>query len=132
MSTSREITTKDLADFGFRELKMAAELLTAYCEMPPEFLEDGVHLMMNRHSGNVFLTDEEFNVAMMNEGKLDAFLFTPYHGHEGFIDELAEQYSPDDLNSEDAEFIRHWADRLNFTLPDNWQLEAAHHAALEV
>ena len=40
-------TTTDLKDFGFRELKMGAELLQAYCDSPPEFLTDGVHLMMN-------------------------------------------------------------------------------------
>ena len=116
-------TTTDLKNFGYRELKMAAELLTAYCETSPDFLEDGVHLMMNRHSGNVFLTDEDFNVAMMNGGKLDAWLFTPYEGHEGFIDELTDQYSPDDLNREDAEFILDWAERLSFTLPVTWQQE---------
>ncbi len=42
-------TTTDLKDFGFRELRMAAGLLTAYCENPPEFLSDGVHLKMNTH-----------------------------------------------------------------------------------
>lgn len=30
-------TTTDLRDFGFRELKMAAELLRAYCASPPDF-----------------------------------------------------------------------------------------------
>ena len=59
-------TTTDLQDFGFRELRMAAALLTAYCESPPEFLSSGVHLMMNMHSGFVFLTDEDFSVAMMS------------------------------------------------------------------
>ena len=44
-------TTTDLKDFGFRELRMAAALLTAYCQSPPEFLSSGVHLMMNMHSG---------------------------------------------------------------------------------
>ena len=38
-----------LKDFGFREMKMAAELLQTYCENPPEFLDGGVHLMMNTH-----------------------------------------------------------------------------------
>lgn len=116
-------TTTDLKDFGYRELKQAAELLTAYCENPPDWLGDNLHLMMNRHSGFVFLTDEDSNVAMINGGRLDAWLFTPHHGHEGFIDELTAQYAPDDLNKEDADYLRHWADTLGFTLPDNWQTE---------
>lgn len=114
-------TTTDLQDFGFRELRLAAELLTAYCERPPGWLGCGVHLMMNRMSGCVFLTDEDCNVAMMNGGALDAWLFTPYDGYEGFIDELTEQYGPDDLHADDADYIRQWADMLGFDLPKRWQ-----------
>lgn len=116
-------TTTDLKDFGFRELGLAAELLRAYCDRPPHWLGDGVQLMMNTYSGSVFLTDEDFNVAMMNGDELDAWLFTPYHGHEGFIDELTDHHEPSDLNSEDADFIRHWADVLSYDLPENWQYE---------
>lgn len=83
-------TTTDLKNFGFRELKMAAELLQAYCENPPEFMSDGVHLMMNTHSGYVFLTDEDFNVAMMNGDKLEQFLSCPECGAEGFAEELPD------------------------------------------
>ena len=100
---------------------MATELLRAYCESPPDWLADTVHLMMNTHSGNVFLTDEDYNVAMMNGGKLDAWLFTPYHGHEGFIGDLSDEHGPDDLNSDDQDYVRHWADILNFELPNDWQ-----------
>lgn len=114
-------TTTDLKKFGFRELKMAAELLAAYCENPPEFLRDGIELMMNTSSGNVFLTDEDFNVAMMNGERLDAWLFTPYDGHEGFLDELTDQHDPQDLHHEDAAFIREAAERLNFDLPESWR-----------
>ncbi len=67
-------TSTDLRVFGFRELKIGAELLEAYCENPLDFLCDGVHLMMNTHSGYVLLTDEDYNVAMMNGDKLEQFL----------------------------------------------------------
>ena len=83
-------TTTDLKDFGFRELKMAAELLKAYCENPPDFLSEGVHLMMNTYSCYVFLTDEDFNVAMMNGDKLDQWHFCPECGAEGFAEELPD------------------------------------------
>jgi hypothetical protein len=50
---SNEITTTNLADFGWRERKMAAELLTASCEQgfPEDFEDEGVILMFNRSSG---------------------------------------------------------------------------------
>lgn len=83
-------TTTDLQDFGFRELRMAAELLTAYCENPPEFLSDDVHLMMNSNSGYVFLTDEDFNVAMMSGGKLEQFHSCPECGAEGFAEDMPD------------------------------------------
>lgn len=114
-------TTTDLKEFGFRELKMGADLLKAYCENKPEFLSDEVHLMMNKHSSNVFLTDSDFNVAMFNGDELDAWLFTPYDGHEGFMDDLTAQFSPDDMHEDDVEFLRHWAEILNFELPEIWQ-----------
>ena len=83
-------TTTDLKEFGFRELRMAADLLRAYCESPPDFLSDGVHLMMNTHSGCVFLTDEDFDVAMMNGDALKQFHSCPECGAEGFAEELPD------------------------------------------
>ena len=84
-------TTTDLTDFGFHELRMAAELLTAYCEQPPKFLTDGVRTMMNTHSGFVFLTDEDFNVAMMNGDKLEQFFSCPECGAEGFAEDMSNK-----------------------------------------
>ncbi|ODS00269.1 hypothetical protein AUC68_01065 [Methyloceanibacter methanicus] len=75
-------TTTDLKDIGFRELQITADLLTAYCKSPPDFLGSGVHLMMNTHSGYVFLTDEDFNVAMMNGDRLEQFHSCPECGAE--------------------------------------------------
>ena len=65
--------TTDMKEFGFRELQIAAELLKAYCYQQPAFHGSGVHLMMNRDSGYVFLTDEDCNVGMMNDDKLEQF-----------------------------------------------------------
>ena|ERR1700722_18450067 len=83
-------TTTNLADFGWRERKMAAELLTASCEQgfPDDFEDSAVVLMMNQSSGNVFLTNEEFQVAMMNGDNLESFYSCPYCGHEGFKDDM--------------------------------------------
>ena len=83
-------TTTDIGDFGFRELRLATELLTAYCEDPPGFLTGGVHLMMNTYSGCAFLTDEDFNVAMMNGGKLEQWHSCPECGAEGFAEDMPD------------------------------------------
>ena len=106
---SNEVTTTNFADFGWRERKMAAELLTASCEhgFPKDFSEDGVVIMMNRNSGNVFFTNEEYQVAMMNGDELESFYTTPYRGHEGFADELKEEFEgdKDSWNKEDVEYL---------------------------
>lgn len=81
------VVTTDLSKFGYRELRLAAQLLTAYCDadkQASEFLGDGLTLNMNKQSGYVFLSDENFNVGMMNGDKLEQWLNCPYCGHEGF------------------------------------------------
>ena len=83
-------TTTDLSGFGFRELKMAAKLLTAYGEDPPGFLGNGVRLMMNTYSGCVFLTDEDYTAAMMNGDSLEQFYVCPECGAEGFGEDMPD------------------------------------------
>jgi hypothetical protein len=88
MSIPVDIVTADLSQFGHRELKMAAELLAAYCESPHVFLGKGVTIMFNTHSGCVFLNDEDFNVGMMNRDLLEQFHTCFECGAEGFAEEL--------------------------------------------
>lgn len=85
-----ETTTTDLSKFGAREMGMAGELLTAYADKPRDFeLGEGIQLMMNINSGNVFLTDEDFNVVMMNDkGILENFITCQNCGHEDFASEM--------------------------------------------
>lgn len=88
----KDITTTDLSKFGYREIKLAAQLLNAWMEqgLPEDFENEGVTVMFNTHSGNVFLTNSEFQVAMMNGDKLES-LYTDFEtGEEGFKDELSE------------------------------------------
>ena len=98
-----EITTTDLSEFGWRERKMAAEILTASCEqgLPEDFEDDAITIMMNRNSGNVFLTNSEFQVAMMNGEKLESFYSCPQCGHEGFKEDMEH-----DGNAECARYLR--------------------------
>lgn len=88
-----DITTTDLEKFGGRELRMARDLLVAYCDSDrnrTEYLGSGVTVMLNRHSGKVFLTDEDYNVAMTRGGDLIDWLTCGYCGHEDFADEIAD------------------------------------------
>lgn len=85
----REVTTTNLEDFGYGERMDLIRLLTAWNDqgLPQDFETDGVHAMMNKDSGNVFLTNHEFQVAMMNGDKLESFYTCGMCGHEGFADE---------------------------------------------
>lgn len=82
-------TTTDLSKFGWREKRLAARLLTEACKgVPSDFNDDAVTIMMNLNSGNVFLTNEDFQVAMMNGDTLESFYSCPECGHEGFAEEM--------------------------------------------
>lgn len=89
MTKLEEVVTSDLAQFGHREKQMAGELLQAMCKgLPEDFEDDGVTVAMNRNSGFVFLTNAEYQVAMMNGDKLESFYSCPQCGHEGFKEEM--------------------------------------------
>ena len=51
-------------------------------------LYDGIQLLMNTHSGNVFLCDADYNVCMLNGDKLEMFLTCSNCGNEGFASEI--------------------------------------------
>lgn len=70
-------TTTNLADFGIRELAKLAELIEAMKEqgLPDDFSDDGVVPMMNKASGNVFLTNSNYEVAMLNGDDIESFYF---------------------------------------------------------
>jgi len=89
MNTNKIITT-DLSDFGYRELTELELILKAWREhgLPNDFESDNVVPMFNMNSGNVFLTNEDYQVAMIHRDKLESFYSCPYCGHEGFKDEM--------------------------------------------
>lgn len=80
------ITTTDLSDFGIRELKMLHDLIGAYIDqgVPDGFRYDEVVPMMNKNSGYVFLTNSEYQAAMLNGSRLEIWNSCPNCGHEGF------------------------------------------------
>jgi hypothetical protein len=109
------MTTTNLAEFGNIEREEAGKLLTAYSRnrnVCPYFEDRGVQVMMNTYSGNVFLTDENFNVLMLNGDNLEGFYNSPYSGHEGFFEELVEEWN-EDWEKEDSEWLYQLAKDLN-------------------
>lgn len=82
-------TTTNLADFGSWERNLLIDLLIAWKEqgLPKDFYQDEVIPMMNRNSGCVFLTNSEFQHAMMNGDKLEMWHNCPNCGHEGFAED---------------------------------------------
>ena len=113
-------TTTNLAEFGYREKKLAAELLTSMCEnnLPDDFYEEEVTVMFNKYSGCVFLTNQEYQVCMLNNNKLESFYTTPYEGKEGFYDELVEMYKSGELNhAEDIDYLKDLAKNRGKRLP---------------
>lgn len=85
----QNITTTHFSKFGYRERKLAEQLLKAWNEqgLPEDFYNEEVTIM---YSGSVFLTNSEFQVAMMNGDKLESFYTDFETGEEGFKDELSE------------------------------------------
>jgi hypothetical protein len=84
-----QITTTDLTQFGSRERQILVELLIAWREqgLPEDFSTDNVVPMMNTRSGCVFLTNEEYQCAMMNGSKLEIWHSCGNFGHEGFAED---------------------------------------------
>lgn len=99
--------TENLADFGYRELEMLRDLLTAWLDngLPDDFYDEGVRPAFNTYSGNVFLTNDDYQVCMEVDGKLESFYYTPYEGYEGFYEELLDE-ADDSWNYEDLEYLR--------------------------
>jgi hypothetical protein len=82
-------TTTDLSRFGYREYAKLEQIIKAIREQGiPREMNVGVYPMFNMNSGDVFLTNEYCDVAMMNGDKLEMFYSCPECGHEGFRDEL--------------------------------------------
>ena len=90
------MTTTDLTKFGSRERKMAEELLRAWRKqgLPEDFTNHKVEIMMNQRSGYVFLTNYDYQVAMMNNDNLESFYTCPYCGYEGFLEDM--EHEPED------------------------------------
>ena len=104
----QDFYTENLADFGYREIKLLRDILDAWVNhgLPDDFGGDEVRPAFNMNSGNVFLVNSDYDVAMLtSEGKLEKWHTLPYGGDEGFLADLLE-IDPNELNADDVEYIQ--------------------------
>lgn len=82
----KDITTTDLSKFGYKEWLLARELIDAMIDQgfPEDFENNEVTIMFNRNSGHVFLTNADYQVAMINGNDLESWYTCFNCGHEGF------------------------------------------------
>ena len=88
---NQEIVTTDFAKFGNIEREEAEKLLKAWRTqgLPEDFYDEDVTINMNTNSGYVFLSNSEYQVAMItDEDKLESFYSCPECGHEGFKEDM--------------------------------------------
>ena len=106
--------TENLADFGYMEQDKAKDIFEAWKlnGLPRDFDNDGVKLAFNMNSGNVFLTNAEYQVSMCGDNEeLYSFYSSPYEGYEGSFDDLLDEYK--NMNKEDQEWFRGIAQNIN-------------------
>lgn len=84
--------TSDIGKFGHRELEMLRDIMNAWIDkgLPHDFDSVGVVPMFNMNSGNVFLTNEDYQVCMVEDGELQSFYSCPECGFEGFFHEMSD------------------------------------------
>lgn len=82
--------TTDSSKFGYREWEILRDILNAMLEhgLPADFEREGMIPMFNKNSGNVFLTNDDCQVAMMNGENLESFYSCPECGYEGFMTDM--------------------------------------------
>lgn len=103
--------TENMADIMacYVERKEVLAIMQAWDKngLPDNFSDDNVRFAFNRNSGYVFLVNDDYECAMMNGDELEMFYTSPYDGHEGFINDLFEEYMSDTdaWNIEDAEWL---------------------------
>lgn len=100
--------TQNLADFGQVEREEAGLLLSTLGtsrDHTKHFGDRGVSVEFNPMSGYVFLVDEDYNVAIMNDDILEDFHTCPNCGGEGVASEFREDNTD--------ECCQEYADELN-------------------
>jgi hypothetical protein len=78
----------NISDWGFCERDKAIKLLQALQETEGEGVGSGLTLCFNPNSGFVFLSNDDLDTYMLNNGKLEQWHYCPDCGKEGFKEEF--------------------------------------------
>ena len=78
----------DFTNFGYREKKLAFEVLEAYFKDPYVVEGDDLKIGFNTNSGYVFATDEDYNTYLRNGDVLEMWVMCDECNAEDFISEL--------------------------------------------
>ena len=99
------VLTSDFSDLGSRERSKLREMLISWDKygLPDGFYNDEVTFAFNKNSGYVFFTNSDYQVAILNGDELEEWYFSPYEGHEGFLEDLIDLYP--DMHPEDKEWF---------------------------
>ena len=112
--------TEDFADICScgREREILIRIMRAWGEsgLPDDFDDSRVRPAFNRRSGNVFLVNDDSQVAMLRGGHLESWYVCPYKGEEGFFDDLLTQYPQ--MHAEDQEYMRQLAEIRGEPVPE--------------
>lgn len=116
---SKNIDMFDIANFGERELAIAADLLRSYAragqhrdgvrynQLPESWSDRDVKLAFNPNSGFVFLSNEESQALVATGDGIAMWYFTPYYGVEGTMEEVAEVFV-NDITDADGKLLPPW------------------------
>jgi hypothetical protein len=110
-SMRKVANTTDLAKFGTRELSLLKDVLDAWLNggLPDDFETNGVHPEFNENSGVVFLTNSEYQAAVLVGDKLESWYYLGGTGIEGTLDDLIDEYESgnveDQYDLEDLKYI---------------------------
>lgn len=96
------MVTTDLSNFGETQREEAIEILKAYNEsgLPEDFYDNEVLIHFNSRSGYVFLSNSEYEVAILCDGVLESFYTLP-NGTEGVKDNLIQMYNDGEIEHEE-------------------------------
>lgn len=96
-----------LDGFGYREMAIAGEILSQIGNrgLPEGFDPDGLAIELNPLSGDVYLINSSYQIAMMNGDSLEMYYILPHSGEEGFRDEL-EELDLNELHPNDQQYLK--------------------------
>lgn len=101
-----------LETFGNREMSMLIELLTAYnyansthngkyySGLPETWWDNGVYPEFNASSGEVFLSNADYQALTLTDYGVAMFYNTPYYGNEGTVFELCADFQENTSNAD--------------------------------